>query len=703
MPKNSKRGNHLRGAASIDRFQKTSNSSSNSNSNSNSNTNSSSNSSSSSNSTGPPPPDPLSTGPSDALPSSAQLIAEVSQCAHALSQLKPEKLFQELFKVCGEFGGVTLLKAIVEEARKNELFLRTDSNTPPPTDLEYDLRNCPALVRLYALESMESKPLEDVFKHTSEEPEFTRLHLVSHQRGANPCPIYNIVEHKMASFKNLNLREKNNPLTHPSQNNSLFRLLSYLKQQDSFGLDIEYISRTPDNTATNSTSTPLPAASSAAAANSHLKFNEVESITRLPSQIFTSGRTDVPSFFPTTNPLDPLLKLLQGMGKYSKTDLDDLIKSVDYDNLNDDEKKMFNKFYGQLSDEFMAVNSPIMFWASINNGNTRTVASQTAKAYLSNSLRKCLLYLYNKRGELPESMQFKLQPNSNEEKLKALTALSHLFLSNKAKLQHEFLMAVLFKISPAGHFETATGTASSWTILTACRWLLLKVVELVLKLQPGTYPELEENPPNFKAFNMANLVFYFTSVMLDRYSGDTKTVINKKLILAADEQDIQLPEFMIGEKLVTTSLFVATLEAATNAMVDQLGTVLDMLNLAPLMRLLTNDKRKFDAILPSDFVVTGKGATIFFKEGGKVERVVSIEEIGVTIGEAIENLSEEGFHELIGAYQAFQEAKMAGRFMKNGSRTEQFATVTFGSGSHKLTIRVKVRCEPSERVSERVE
>ena len=701
MPKNSKRGNHLRGAASIDRFQKTSNSSSNSNSNSNSNTNSSSNSSSSSNSTGPPPPDPLSTGPSDALPSSAQLIAEVSQCAHALSQLKPEKLFQELFKVCGEFGGVTLLKAIVEEARKNELFLRTDSNTPPPTDLEYDLRKSSALVRLYALESMESKPLEDVFKHTSEEPEFTRLHLVSHERGANPCPIYNIVEHKMASFKNLNLREKNNPLTHPSQNNSLFRLLSYLKQQDSFGLDIEYISRTPDNTATNSTSTPLPVVSSAGV--SHLKANKVQLITKLPFEVYPKP-TDTRDFFPTASPRDPALKLFQGF-RVTKTELLDLIKSVEFNNnnLDDNEKQMFNKFYGQVCEEIMLIKSPIMHWASLNNGNTRTVASQTAKGYLSNSLRKCLLYLYHKRGELPESMQFKLQPNSNEEKLKALTALSHLFLSNEAKLQHEFLMAVLFKISPTGHFETTTGTASSWTTLTACRWLLLKVVELVLKLQPDAFPELEKNPPDFKAYNMANLIFYFTSVMLDHYSGNTSTVINKQLILAADEQDIQLPVFMIGEKLVTTSMFVATLEAATNAMVDQLENVLRKLNLGPLMLLLTNDKNKFGAILSSDFSATGKGATIFFKDGGKVVRVVTIEEIAVTIREAIENLSEEGFHELIGAYQALQEAKLSVRFMTNGSRPEQFATVTFGSGSHKLTIRVKVRCEPSERVSERVE
>jgi len=543
----------------------------------------------------------------------------------------------------------------LEGARKEQLFPRIDSNTTPPPDhdREYDLNMSSPLVLLFAFESMESKPLEDVFKRSSKKPEFTNFHLVSHRQGANPCPIYSMVKHKMASFQDLNNRGKKNTLIITNKNNSLFRVLSYLKEKKSFGFDIEYISRTPDITATTSTGTPLPVVSSAGF--SHRKINEVTLIKKLPSEVYIENTNNVQVLFPTADRLDPLLKLLQGLGEVTETDLVDLINCVDYDKLNDDEKKMFNKFYLKAREQLKCVDSPVMTSAAINNGSTRTVSSQTANGYMADALRKCLLYLYHKKDKLPDSMQFQLDPDSEVDMLKFLTALSHLFLSNEPNLQHEFLMAVLFKISPAGHLETTTGTASSWTSLTAIRWLLLQVVELVLKLQPGAYPELEKSPANFSVLNMANLVFYLTSATRNLYSGETKTEIIKSLVLATDGNDGQLPTLRIGEKVVTTSLFVATLKAATSAMVDQLGAVLGALNLKPLMRLLTNDKKVFSAILSSNFAATGGGATILFKKDGKVNHVLSIEEISVAIREAIAAFTPGDFHSFIGGYQAFQE------------------------------------------------
>ena len=631
---------------------------------------------------------PTENTPPDAPPD--DLLGQITNCAIALSKLEPKLLSELMFQLCDELGGISQLKEIVMALRKNEAFVKIDINDPPPTASSFSLSDSSRLLRLLALEGMPSKPLDSLFMLSKEKAEFTRFSLVSNEE-ADFCIIYRCFKDKLKAFTNLNYREKKNSLTLPCQNTTLFRALNFLKDNKFYGTDAEFIrNSTPTSNATPSNAAPAPAPDTTIIHRLRVG-NVVPDSNKLPLEIFFGEETDLKYLFRTTYPKDPVLKLFHGLRPYNFAELYDVVYCINFDRLGKDWKQKFNQFFKNVSNNIMVIKSPIMHWAALNQ-TTRINMKLTGKQYLTDALRKALLFLYAKREELPEKKRFVLDPNNREEILKAFNALSYLFLSNNATLQAELMMAICFKVSENGeYFETITG--DSPRTLSALRWTFLKIVELNLQLHPETYTELEKNPPNFSEVNMANLIFYNSAILLKLHDGDLKTVVKRTLEFSS-EGEVQLPVLLIGGKLLTTELFTETLRVATDTMVESLIDVLKILKIEPMKVLLKNDKKRFSATLSSEFASTGKGAKFFIKgEDGDVQAVWSIEKIGETIRRAIFDFDLQDLDEFLSFYQTFQEAKLVVRFMQNASRAGQFATATLGDGQHMVKIRAKVRAE----------
>ena len=175
---------------------------------------------------------PTENTPPDA-PSPADLLGQITNCAIALSKLKPEALIVEMSKLCSELGGISQLKEIVMALRVNEAFPKIEINDPPPTASSFSLSSSSRLLRLLALEGMVSKPLDSFFRLSKEKAEFTKLRLVSNDE-ADFCIIYRCIKNKLEAIKSHNKREKKNSLTLPCQNITLFRALNFLKDTNFF-------------------------------------------------------------------------------------------------------------------------------------------------------------------------------------------------------------------------------------------------------------------------------------------------------------------------------------------------------------------------------------------------------------------------------------------------------------------------------------
>jgi len=249
---------------------------------------------------------PTENTPPDAPP--ADLLGQITNCAIALSKLEPKLLSELMFKLCDDLGGLEQLKEIVMALRKNEAFVKIDINDPPPTASRFSLSNSSRLLRLLALEGMTSKFLDSLFMLSEEKAvEFTRFSLVSNDE-ADFCIVYRSFEHMLNSFKSLNKREKKNSLTLPSQNNTLFRAVNFLKDSNFYSTDAEFIR----NSTPTSNATPSNAARNESTIIHHSRVEtDILHINELPIEIFKKVKTgtDAKHLFPTTYPKDPALKL----------------------------------------------------------------------------------------------------------------------------------------------------------------------------------------------------------------------------------------------------------------------------------------------------------------------------------------------------------------------------------------------------------